>query len=382
MPVVKKKALMRRFIRLCVSVQTLCIAVSTAVALDPKSDHAKAPVAATIETTLTTKSHQIRQLAFDGDDRTYFSSVQNPGKADHLTFVLDEPVIVKWITVATGRPDGSDKLEAGMVEASTDGKAFHNRANFTDGAAFAVPGDRPIRAIRIKPATDLNHPLVIRELKIESDPPVAVFKYPVEFNVDVTDAPEIKDWALKVARVCMRWYPMINEELKSEGYKPPQVVTITLKKSYRGVAAASGSRITGSAKYFKDHPDDVGAMIHETAHIVQHYGGHDNPGWLVEGVSDYVRFFKFEPGKVGRINADRAHYNGSYRVTAAFLAFVTDKYDKHLVLELNQRMREGQYKEEVFKQLTGKTIHELDDEWRAALRRESGDRQDRSTPRS
>ena len=109
---------------------------------------------ATIETTLTTKSHQIRQLAFDGDDRTYFSSVQNPGKADHLTFVLDEPVIVKWITVATGRPDGSDKLEAGMVEASTDGKAFHNRANFTDGAAFAVPGDRPIRAIRIKPATD------------------------------------------------------------------------------------------------------------------------------------------------------------------------------------------------------------------------------------
>ena len=31
-PVVKKKALMRRFIRLCVSVQTLCIAVSTAVA--------------------------------------------------------------------------------------------------------------------------------------------------------------------------------------------------------------------------------------------------------------------------------------------------------------------------------------------------------------
>ena len=46
---------------------------------------------------------------------------------------------------------------------------------------------------------------------------------------------------------------------------------MTLKKSYRGVAAASGSRITGSVKYFKDHPDDVGAMIHETAHIVQHY---------------------------------------------------------------------------------------------------------------
>jgi len=347
----------------------LCISILTVGSGAPKASPGKPPVTATIETTLGTASKQIRQLAFDGDTETFFRSVQNPRTTDHFTLVFDEPVVIKSITVSTGRPDGSDKLDAGKLQASSDGMTFHDRANFSDGEAFAVPGDHPIRAIRIKPATDLKNPVAIRELKIESEPPLAVFKYPVEFVVDVSDAPEMKDWAEKVARVCMRAYPMINEELKSEGYRPPQVVSITLKKGDRGVASASGSRITGSVSYFKAHPADVGAMVHETTHVVQRYRGRDNPGWLVEGVSDYVRFFKFEPGKIGRINPDRAHYNSSYRVTAAFLAYVTDKYDKKLVLTLNKLMREGHYKEEVFKQLTGKTVQELDVEWRASLRR-------------
>ncbi|MFI5456640.1 MAG: basic secretory protein-like protein [Isosphaerales bacterium] len=368
-PVVKKKALMQRSTRLSFSVAIVCIAVSPAVGGARKTSPGKPPVAATIETTLGTASKQIRQLAFDGDNKTYFLSVQDLRTTDHFTLVFDESVAITSITVITGRPDGSDKLGAGKLQASTDGKTFHDRANFSDGEAFAVPGDHPIRAIRVKPATDLKHPVAIRELKIESEPPVAIFKYPVEFIVDVTDAPEMKDWAEKVAQVCVRAYPMINEELKSEGYKPPQVVSMTLKKGDRGVASASGSRITGSVSYFKAHPADVGAMVHETTHIVQRYRGRDNPGWLVEGVSDYVRFFKFEPGKIGRINPDRAHYNSSYRVTAAFLAYVTDKYDRKLVLTLNKLMREGHYKEEVFKQLTGKTVQELDVEWRASLRR-------------
>ena len=107
-------------------------------------------------------------------------------------------------------------------------------------------------------------------------------------------------------------------------------------------------------------------MVHETAHVVQHYNGRGNPGWLVEGVSDYIRFFKFEPGKIGRINP-AAHFNGSYRVTAAFLAYVTEKYDKQLVLKLNKVMREGRYKKEIFQELTGKSLEDLDKEWTASL---------------
>ena len=163
-----------------------------------------------------------------------FARVKTRVAADHFTLIFDEPVEVKSIAVVTGRPDGGDALDAGKLETSIDGKTFQDRANFTGGMAHAIPGPRPIRAIRIKPAQQLTHPLVIRELTIDSVPPVAVFKYPVEFIIEVADAPEIKAWAEKVARVCEKSYPMINEELKSDGYKPPTTVTMALKKQLPG----------------------------------------------------------------------------------------------------------------------------------------------------
>ena len=358
---------MKRPIRYVLKIQILWMAVSPAVAAESDIKSANGLVSARIETTLSTASRQIRQFTFDGDAGTYFGSVQNPGSADHFTLVFDAPVAVKSIAVATGRPDGGDMLDTGKLETSADGKTFQDRANFNGGTAYAIPGPQPIRAVRIKPGEQLGHPLAIRELTIDSEPPVAVFKYPVEFILDVADAPEIKEWAEKAARECELSYPMINEELKSNGYKPPTTVTMALKNSYRGVAAAGGGRIIGSVKYFKDHPGDIGAMVHETSHIVQRYRSGNNPGWLVEGVSDYVRFFKYEPGKLGRIDPKRAHYNGSYRTTAAFLEYLTNKYDKQIVLKLNALMREGKYTKETFRQLTGKTEKELDEEWRATL---------------
>ena len=115
------------------------------------------------------------------------------------------------------------------------------------------------------------------------------------------------------------------------------------------------------------HPDDVGAMVHETVHVVQDYRSRKNPSWLVEGVADYVRFFKYEPGKAGRLTPGRAKYDGSYRVTAAFLAYVVGTYDREAVKKLNRAMREGKYTAELWKGLTGKTVEELGQEWRRTL---------------
>jgi hypothetical protein len=100
---------------------------------------------------------------------------------------------------------------------------------------------------------------------------------------------------------------------------------------------------------------------------VQLYRSRRNPGWLVEGIADYVRFFMYEPGKIGRLNADRAKYNDSYRVTAAFLAYVTEQHDPLIVTKLNSIMRAGKYREEVWKEITGKTVEELNQEWRRSL---------------
>jgi hypothetical protein len=176
-----------------------------------------------------------------------------------------------------------------------------------------------------------QQPLVLRELTVLSEPAVTPFEYPVEFVVDVADAPEMQAWAENVARVCERQYRMINEELASEGFRPRRVVTMKLSKDYRGVAAAGRGRITGSVRFFQDHPEDIGAMVHETVHIVQDYRGRRNPGWLVEGVADYIRFFIYEPDNIGRLNPRRARYDGSYRISARFLAYLTEKYDRQIV---------------------------------------------------
>jgi hypothetical protein len=88
----------------------------------------------------------------------------------------------------------------------------------------------------------------------------------------------------------------------------------------------------------------------------------------VEGIADYIRFFKYEPGKLRKLTPARAKYNGSYRITAAFLAFVCEKYDKDFVKKINAKMRKGKYKEGIWKELTGKTLAELGDEWKESLK--------------
>jgi hypothetical protein len=341
----------------------LAVALLLCVSL---SIRAESPHAATIETTLASDGDHIRQLVFDGDKKSYFASEKNATATDHFTFALDKPATIRSIQVLTGRPDGKDKLTSAILEISADGERFEQLATFRAGMAAGKPKEAKVQAIRIKPTRNLSHPLVVREIVLEADPNLAVFKHPVEFTVDVSDAPELKEWAEKSARICERWYDRINEELKSPRFQPPRRVRMTIKKM-KGVAYTSGADIVGAADFFKEHPDDFGAMIHETAHVVQNYRVPGNPSWLVEGVADYVRFFKYEPGKIGRLNPRIARHDGSYRMSAAFLAYLTEKYDKEIVRKLNKMMREGEYKKEIFQKLTGKSLEKLGEEWRATL---------------
>jgi len=328
------------------------------------------PVHATIETSLRTAPGEIRQFAFDGDPDSFFGSAHNATRTDHFTVLFDQPVSVKSVTVTTGRPlSGSDRLDAGVLEGSTDGNSFTKLAQFEGGVGRVEAAGLRLMAIRLRPTLDLQHPLTVREFAIESDPPVAAFKYPVEVVVDVTEAPEMKPWAESAARVCELAYPMINDELRSDGFKPPRLITVRLKNDYLGVAETpGGGQITASADYFKTHPDDVGALVYLTVHAVQGYPSYRNPRWLADGIADYVRFFKFEPGKLRPRNPDLERFDSSSRATAAFLAYLAMEYDRGIVRKINHIMRQGVYSEEIFQALTGKTVRQLDDEWRDWLR--------------
>jgi hypothetical protein len=208
---------------------------------------------------------------------------------------------------------------------------------------------------------------------VRAEAPVAPAKTeatPLKFEItfDVSDAPEMQGYVDRVKPVANEWYPKIAALLPSEGFTPPAKITVEFKKDYKGVAQAAGTRITCSPKFFTEHPDDLGAVVHELVHVVQSYRGRRNPGWLVEGIADYVRFFHYEPEKARpRPNPQRSKYTDSYRTTGHFLDWAQAKYDKQLVVKLNAACRQGKYSDDLWKQITGKTMDELGEEWKASL---------------
>ncbi len=197
-------------------------------------------------------------------------------------------------------------------------------------------------------------------------------------TIDYTAAPELKGWVEKKLQPTLdKWYPMIIKALPSENFKPPARVAIAITEDYRGVAATAGNRVVCSADWFKKNynGEGAGAVVHELVHVVQQYGrtrgGQPNPGWLVEGVADYIRWFKYEPTPTGTRprNPDQAKYTDSYRITAGFLNFVVEKRDKQIVAKLNRAMRQGKYSPERWKEYTGKTLDALWEEYVAALKK-------------
>jgi hypothetical protein len=191
-------------------------------------------------------------------------------------------------------------------------------------------------------------------------PPPEV-KYTI--TIDTSEVPELAEWAEKHRPTFEKWYPIIVGYLPSDGYTAPRELTITFR-NMDGVAYASGTRIVCAAEWFKAHPDDEGAIVHELVHVVQQYRSRNNPGWLVEGVADYIRFFKYEPvSKRPRVNPARAKYTDSYRITGAFLNYVAANHDHEFVVRMNAAMRQGRYSPDLWKEFTGLTVDELWEEY-------------------
>ncbi|MCY2989299.1 MAG: basic secretory protein-like protein [Planctomycetota bacterium] len=204
-------------------------------------------------------------------------------------------------------------------------------------------------------------------------PPAAPAQYEIVF--DTAETPELTDWVKSRLRpVCEQWYPKIIELLACDGYRPPRRFTVTFRKDMQGVASTSGKQIACAGRWFQQNLEGeaIGAVVHELVHVVQQYGrarGVDrNPGWLVEGVADYIRWFQFEPPALRpHPNPARAKYTDSYRTTAAFLNYVVEQHDKQLVPQFHAALRANTYTPELWKTYTGKTVDELWEEYLQTL---------------
>ncbi|MEO8352411.1 MAG: basic secretory protein-like protein [Chthoniobacteraceae bacterium] len=206
--------------------------------------------------------------------------------------------------------------------------------------------------------------------------------------IDAADAPDLRDWAeRKLKPVVAEWYPKIVAMLRSKDLTAPDRVMIVFKSDMGGTPAyATGNTVSVNTPWFRKELDREarGAVVHELVHVVQQYGSGRRkepsgrpPGWLVEGIPDYIRWFLYEPETHGaeiksQRALERARYDASYRTTANFLNWVVSEHGKEVITKLNAACREGEYREELWKELTGETVQELGEKWKAALRENAG----------
>lgn len=217
-----------------------------------------------------------------------------------------------------------------------------------------------------------------RQITSTSNPdPFARYLYPLarplpspEVTIDVSDAPDLKPWAEQARKLVIDWFPHAAQLLATESYAPPKSIKLIFRNRINAPAYTSGHDITASASWVRRHPEDFGMIIHEMVHVIQAYPrGGDKPGWLVEGIADYIRWWRYEPESPRtRIDPAKASYRDSYRTTAAFLAWIVGKYDRTLVRNLDLALRSRSYSDEVFRKVTGRTVDELWAEYVSTLK--------------
>jgi hypothetical protein len=191
---------------------------------------------------------------------------------------------------------------------------------------------------------------------------------PLTITLDTSQAPEMAQWAAEAKSRCEKFYPTIVKQLGGPYAHRPLSVTIAFRDE-PGVAGTSGTHIGCSSRWFSEHPDDYGALIHELCHVVQAYGHPNVPGWVTEGIADYVRWFNYEPpARHPRPDPETAKYTDGYQTTAAFFDWIVRTKNKSFVQRLNSAARNGKYSDDLFRQYAHKPLDDLWEEFIESLR--------------
>lgn len=319
-----------------------------------------------VTTSLGIDGQQVPQLVFDGDAATSFRSDAPVPVDGAVTLTFSSPVTIATLAVVTGDDDGRGRL-TGVLETSADGQSFVPAAQFSDGRAVAEPGDTALRAIRMRATAAGTEPLVVREITFRSDPVVPRFEYPIEVVLHV-QVPEMQAWAEQVRVLMMTWYPYLAELMRSDGAVPRRRIDLFVVDE-QGIAWTSGGRITCTKGWFTKYPTDTGALLHEEAHILQSYPA-GTPGWLVEGIADWVRWWNCEPLDHRPRIGPGGSYRDAYQRTGQFLDWLERRRAPGIVMKLNADCRRGQYDAGLWARYTGLDVDGLWAEYQAELKGE------------
>ncbi len=143
------------------------------------------------------------------------------------------------------------------------------------------------------------------------------------------------------------FFTVYPKEVRLYNHRSLKKVVIIIDPDYKGVAATNDGIVRVNPEWMHKHPKDIDVITHEVMHIVQAYPENAGPGWITEGIADYVRY------KMGVNNASsgwrlpdynsKQNYTDAYRVTARFFVWIEKNYKRNLVKKLNTAMRDKLY---------------------------------------
>lgn len=182
------------------------------------------------------------------------------------------------------------------------------------------------------------------------------------------DLAPVRDRALAL---CREKLPLLMQHLDAPGWTPPKRAAIRFDASLDIPACASSEGVRLGVKWFRAHPGDIGAAVHEMVHVLQAYprpkqpgpgdpAKYSKPGWLVEGIADYLRWVVCcpEPGALPEHFAKRS-YRESYRTAAVFLDWIAKRSGPQVLRDWNDALRRGVFHEGLVEAATGKALDPL-----------------------
>lgn len=182
----------------------------------------------------------------------------------------------------------------------------------------------------------------------------------VKVTLDTSEVPHLKEWGEKAKDLIIEWHPRLCNLVPSEGFVPPNEISLKIKKTDKGVGATSGTKITISSHWIEKKPNDFGLVIHELVHVIQNYPS-GNPWWITEGVADYLRWgiYEAKPQSWFPRPKDKFGYKKGYQITGGFFLWLETSKSPGIVKKLNTAMRKKEFSDEIFKKETGLSVEEL-----------------------
>lgn len=160
------------------------------------------------------------------------------------------------------------------------------------------------------------------------------------------------------------WYPVVADALAMPEYAPSTSVTVTVG-DFGGSTLTSGTTILIDQTWARASQTDLGAIVHEIAHVVQ--SGITAPGWLIEGVADQVRGYIYQDISMPVPGPGQSYLDG-YRTSAYFLEWMERDYGP-MLHDLNVVAHSGGYSDSFFVDWTGKNLDQL---WSEMMSRITG----------